>query len=126
LHVTPVVARAASGPAFERAEALLPVAAGRLALNEELRVRWARNGSSLWYARETAGGRQYVRVLLPGGEREPLFDHGRLAAAIEKAVDNRVMPSLPALDEDTLSLELRAVETTVDGVRLRARRSRPA
>jgi len=73
LHVTPVVARAVSGPAFERAEALLPVAAGRLALNEELRVRWARNGSSLWYARETAGGRQYVRVLLPGGEREPLF-----------------------------------------------------
>ncbi|MCB1019304.1 MAG: hypothetical protein KDC27_05215, partial [Acidobacteria bacterium] len=81
LCVTPAWA-GSSEAAFERAEALLPAAASRLARNEAPRVHWSRDDSSLWYRRETEAGDEYVRISLPEGAREPLFDHARLAAAL--------------------------------------------
>lgn len=104
---------------FERAEALLPGPASLLALNENLQVHWARDGDSLWYRRETASGPDYVRISLPGGRREPVFDHARLMAALEESAGRLPGPSVPSLDESSLDLELRTVEFTVEEQRFR-------
>lgn len=118
LHVTSVVhGDSAPSTTIERAEALLPGVAGRLALNEDLRVHWAMDGNSLWYRRETASGHEYVRIALPDGKREPLFDHARFAAVLGKVAGRRIGPAALALDESSLDLEQRTVQTTVDGVR---------
>ncbi len=118
VHVASVACAGSPPPALlERAEALLPDAAGLLALNEELRIHWAEGSDSLWYRRETASGYEYVRVSLPNGKREPLFDHSRLAAALGKAAGRRIEPAVLVLDEGSFDLERRTVETSIDEIR---------
>lgn len=105
--------------AFGRAEALLPANAKLLALNEEPQVHWSEDASSLWYRRETAAGGEYVRISLPSGERQPLFDHRRLADALAKASGSSITPAALPLDESSLDAEAHIVEATVEDFRFR-------
>ncbi len=100
---------------MQRAETLLPASAGKLALNETLRVHWAEDEGSLWYRRETRSGQDYIRVVLPEGIREPLFDHDRLAEALSRAADRDIDPKSLALAEDSVNLSHQTVEATVGG-----------
>lgn len=120
LHVCAAASAADSRTRLiERAEAVLPNAAARLALNESVNAHWAADGNSLWYRRETPSGDRFVRVSLPTGTHSPLFDHGRLAAALEKALGRRVGTSVPEWDEDSVDLERRWIEISVDDERFR-------
>ena len=104
---------------FERAEVLLPASAAVLALNEDPHVGWSEDARSLWYRQETAAGHEYVRIWLPTGERQPLFNHRRLADGLAKASASTITPTDLPLDENSFDLGAGTVEATVENVRFR-------
>lgn len=100
-----------------RAETLLPANAETLALNEAPKIHWSDDGSSLWYRRETLSGQEYVRVELPGGVRQALFDHNSLAKALSKAANRAIDRESLELVEDSVNQLNQTLQTTVDGTR---------
>jgi dipeptidyl aminopeptidase/acylaminoacyl peptidase len=70
----------------------------QLLYSVRVQPRWLPDGDRFWYSYETREGRRYWLVDPERRRREPLFDHERLAAAL-----NRLRPD--TLDADALDLE---------------------
>ena len=69
-----------------------------------LEPHWIENGKAFWYRHEaTDGTGSFLRVSSATGEKSPLFDEKKLAAALSKASGQAVDPA--KLPFRTLTLE---------------------
>lgn len=95
LRVLPALVLAVAGPAlgaeptararYTLAEALAPQNIRKLVPQLSVEPNWIGKGHDFWYVRETADGRDYLRVDGMTGASRPLFDHERLAADLAAA-----------------------------------------
>jgi dipeptidyl aminopeptidase/acylaminoacyl peptidase len=73
----------------------------------DVRAQWIGNSQRFWYVRNTPQGKVYVVTDAKQLKRKDLFDHAKLAAALQKAVDHSV-------DATALSLRSLQVSESVD------------
>ncbi len=81
---TPYAPDALTVEDYRRAEQALARHADPLVSGIPGRVTWVDDGHA-WYEVSTEGGSSWILVHANDGEREPAFDHDRLAAALEQA-----------------------------------------
>ena len=81
---------------YAAAERLLEHRRSSLVVGGKVVPRWLEKGVRFWYRREDPAGASFVLVEPSAGTREPAFDHGRLAKALEAvsgaAVDAAALP----------------------------------
>lgn len=89
---TPAFAEAAStatttvpASVYARAEAVLPQHIDELIFGLSVRPQWIGDGAEFWFERNTAHGRDYVRVNSISGQTSPLFDHDVLVSQLATA-----------------------------------------
>lgn len=70
---------------YARAERLLPGNASKLTSDLVLKPNWIGDSDRFWYRWKSMTGVEFVLVDPATGERNPAFDHGRLAAALSLA-----------------------------------------
>jgi len=102
-----MVAAAADGPSAEdyrAAEALLEGNAPALVKNATVSPHWLGDDGRFWYRRDAGGGHQYVVVDPTTGERQPAFDHGKLAGALATALGDDAKPTADELGLANVSL----------------------
>jgi dipeptidyl aminopeptidase/acylaminoacyl peptidase len=98
LVMLPAVLRAQVGPAdYERALNLQYKYTG-LVLHLPDEIQWIEGTDHFVYRRSTANGHEFVMVDAEQQNRQPAFDHARLAAALTKAMDEPVKPEALPLE----------------------------
>ena len=90
---------------YQRAEQFLTWNALRNIYHDQVVPTWYRDSTRFWYRVHTRDGFQFMAANPVAGTRAPLFDNGRLAAALSVAADTSVAPNkLPfqafAFDQD--------------------------
>ncbi|VTR96566.1 S9 family peptidase [Tuwongella immobilis] len=77
---------------YDRAEKLGGLFAGKVR-NERIEPRWSEDRAFVFYRRETSPNeREYVLIDLNNGQRAPMFDAEKLAAALAKELKQAVSP----------------------------------
>ncbi len=86
-------------PNYARAEQLLPWNTTNRVTGDAVNPTWYLDGTRFWYRNRTRGGAEFVTIDPVKNLRSPLFDNGRLAAAMTVANDTSYDPAkLPFLD----------------------------
>ena len=75
---------------YTRAERLLPGNAPKLTSDLLIKPRWIGESDRFWYRWKSLNGSEFVLVDPLKGERQPAFDHNRLAAALSQAAGTAV------------------------------------
>lgn len=70
---------------YARAERLLPGNAAKLTSDLTIRPRWIDGSDRFWYRWKSLSGVEFALVDPATGDKEPAFDHERLAAALSQA-----------------------------------------
>jgi dipeptidyl aminopeptidase/acylaminoacyl peptidase len=82
----------APAQSYARAEQFLTWNLLRRVYHDQVAPNWFRDSSRFWYRVHTRGGFQFITVDPRAGTRAPLFDNGRLAAALARAAGTAVDP----------------------------------
>ena len=94
---------------YERALGLAKATENKV-FRARVKPNWLPGGTSFWYRVQTgADSHEFVRVDAGRGERQPAFDHARLAAALSFILGNEVKPDRLPLD----NVEFRFEESVV-------------
>ncbi|MBC8096360.1 MAG: DPP IV N-terminal domain-containing protein, partial [Akkermansiaceae bacterium] len=97
------VAAQGSRADYDRAESLRRLTEGKV-LNQQLTARWLPDNRHFWYRRESGAGRsEFILVNVEMGEKQPAFDHAKLATALQKASGRDVSADKLSLDGLTFS-----------------------
>lgn len=91
---------------YDRAAFIENNVANRYYLNRMVMPTWFDDGNRFWYRRETRDGYRFTAVEAASGQKAPLFDHEKLAAALQSASEKKISPD---------SLPLRHVHVRPDG-----------
>ena len=68
---------------YRRAERFLPASKPRYVLNDSISAQWIGAEDRFWYKRQLPdGGKEFVTVDAASGEKQPSFDHAKIAAAL--------------------------------------------
>ena len=84
--------------------------------NLSINVNWFPDSTGCWYLHEAPGKKEYLKISLPAVEKEALFDHSKLAAALSGQLEKEI----DAMDLPIQNIEYRAVDElllTVEGKR---------
>lgn len=83
---------------YERANSLYQDASDKV-YNSPSNFEWVENEHLFWYINNSRQGERYMKVDVSNGEKNELFDHDRLAVALEEISDGKVNPDkLPISD----------------------------
>jgi dipeptidyl aminopeptidase/acylaminoacyl peptidase len=70
---------------YRRAERFLPASKSRYVLNDSISANWIGAEDRFWYKRQLpGGGKEFVTVDAASGEKQPSFDHVKIAAALSR------------------------------------------
>ncbi len=83
---------------YARAEEFLPWNAEPRIFNAAVVPHWIAGGDRFWYRRESRDGASFVVVDPASGERQPAFDHERLAAALSRAARSHFVHTMLPFD----------------------------
>ncbi len=78
--------------AYDRAATIQAYVEDKWVLNQSVHPRWI-DETSFWYERETAEGKQFMRVDAERARARPAFNHRTLARALARETDNEVEES---------------------------------
>jgi dipeptidyl-peptidase-4 len=76
---------AVSAEDYKRAERFLYWNADGYVANGNIKHHWIGSSDRFWYLRRTDSGKEFVVVDAASGERQPAFDHAKLAAGLSLA-----------------------------------------
>ena len=78
---------------YARAEQMLPWNTTRVVFGDQVQPQWYKDGTRFWFRNKTRTGAEFLHVDPLAGTVRPLFDNGRLAAAITAAADTSYDPN---------------------------------
>jgi dipeptidyl aminopeptidase/acylaminoacyl peptidase len=78
---------------YARAESLLPHNLKKLIDSPRVTPNWIRDTETFWYRNTTSEGTEFLLVDAVAGSKQALFDHARLAAALNTFADEEVEPA---------------------------------
>ena len=82
--------------AYQRAENYIHYNIDKLVKNLELKPNWIEKGAGFWFKTETDKGYKFLLVTAKNGKKKDAFDHKKLADALAKELNKKVLPdSLP-------------------------------
>jgi dipeptidyl aminopeptidase/acylaminoacyl peptidase len=78
---------------------------------------WIGTTHRFYYRRSVAGGHEFITVDADTQQKQPAFDHARLADALSKAADRRYTATRLPFQNFTFNEALSAIDMTIDGAR---------
>jgi dipeptidyl-peptidase 4 len=98
---------------YHRAEQLLGWNLSRIVVGDEVSPEWLEDGTRFWYRATRPDGAEFLLVDPARGERRPVFDNARLAAAMSMAGDTAFDPVRLPFQEFEFVEEVEVIEVRV-------------
>lgn len=102
---------------YARAERFLGWNVSRYILNGEVTYEWIGESDRFWYLRQKDNGKEFVIVDAATAQRQPAFDHEKLAQALAQAMGEDVDPKDLPFERFVFVDNERAIEVQVDTIR---------
>ena len=90
-----------------------------LALNVAGPVSWVENSSRFWYRKSVKGGSEFVMVDAATQQKQPAFDHEKLAAALSRETRNSYTGITLPFTTFSFADSQRAIQVAIDGAQWR-------
>ncbi len=90
-----------------------------LAVNVAGPVSWIENSSRFWYRKSVRGGNEFVMVDANSQQKQPAFDHEKLAAALSRETRNTYTGLTLPFTAFSFADSERAIQIAVDGAQWR-------
>ncbi len=87
-----------------------------LAINVAGPVTWFENSTRFWYRKTVTGGAEFVMVDAATRQKQPAFDHEKLAAALSRETRNKYTGLTLPFTTFTFADNQQAIQASVDGV----------
>src|SRR5437016_12600661 len=94
---------------YERAVKFLPPHVRHLVAEADVAPHWIEKTSRFWYRHEGPTGKEFWLVDAAANQREPAFDHSKLAAALSRAAGNSYPPNKLPFDSFEFTEKGRAI-----------------